>query len=367
MRRPLIFCALIAALAMAPTASFALCFPLLSATAPSTKETLTLSGCEVTIEPNRIADGAALVLKLDERHATIWRQALAPATGFGSDLLTATATAGGAGLGNGLPRGPLVYVHSARMIPGSSWLWDDKGGRLILRTNDTARVAPPSPASAPATLPCPDPKAGAFVFWRDIVEMAPGEVFAPIVYLTQNPHSFDRIPPGCVAGWSLSPDAPAMLAASGIGVGEVNSDARERLVFTIRATVAGRAVEGRVRVVDPVKQAIVGTWHQVLEAPCGGALQKPVDIIHELVFDGAQHFSLTWEPFGNHIDFAGTYTRDRETGALSLTPESGNLQLGTGTTGIAKINDAGQLEIHGWHPGSRVKGSPQLCDTVYEK
>ena len=311
-------------------------------------------------------DGAVLVLKLDEQKARAWRQAMAPGTDFGRGLLLADAIAKGAGLGNGLPRGPLIHAYSARLIPGISWLWDDTRGRLILQSRSMAETTLPS--NPAAFLPaCPDPKGAALVFWRNVVEMAPGEVFAPNVYITPHPHAFDPVPGRCIAGWSLTPDAPATLAVPGRGIGAVNRDAKDGSTFGIRAIVSGRPVEGRVRVVDPLKHPITGTWRQVLEVPCGGVPQKPAAVIHELRFDGAQRFSLAWQPFGNQIDVAGRYTLDPETGAFSLTLESGNLQLGTETTGVARINQAGQLEMRGWHPGNKVQGSPRLCETVYEK
>lgn len=95
--------------------------------------------------------------------------------------------------------------------------------------------------------------------------------------------------------------------------------------------------------------AIEGTWHEETPTACQKAAgDANAWGIGELKFTADGKFNVTWVPFETYVDYWGTYTYDRATGALTMTVESGNhVPTDAKLAGTARTDPDGKLQITG--------------------
>lgn len=220
-------------------------------------------------------------------------------------------------------------------------------------------------ASAPP--PCILPDAALLVSAGEY-ELRPGAVDTVRLLASAHPGAFAPLPEGCRAAWSLPEGGPASVDA-GSGVLRVRSDAEDGAAFPLLARVAGREVRTVVRVVDPARSPLVGTWAQVGRTPCGGGAGEaaPAEPIRELRFHRDGRFSVTWIPFESYTDYWGTYRHDAASGRLRLEVEGGNsVPAGLDLEGRAEVED-GVLRLREMSLGSRTPGAEPDCGLRFRR
>lgn len=117
----------------------------------------------------------------------------------------------------------------------------------------------------------------------------------------------------------------------------------------------------------PIESSLIETWEEVLQLPCDGSEPVvPVPAIQAVVFTRASEFFVDW-PSPVLYDYAGTFTYDETTGALSLVVEWGtNIPLDIDGDGTAAIVD-GQLVLQDmWLGTAPEPGTPIACGHVFE-
>ena len=220
-------------------------------------------------------------------------------------------------------------------------------------------------ASAPP--PCILPDAALLVAPGEY-ELRPGSVDTVRLLASARPGAFEPLPAGCRAAWSLPDGGPASVDA-GSGVLRVADDARDGAAFPLLARVAGREVRTVVRVVDPARSPLVGSWAQVGRTPCGaGAAESaPAEPILELRFHRDGRFSVTWIPFESYTDYWGTYSHDAGSGRLRLEVERGNhVPAELDLDGRAEVRD-GVLRLREMSLGSRTPGGEPACGMRFQR
>lgn len=214
-------------------------------------------------------------------------------------------------------------------------------------------------ASAPP--PCILPDAALLVAPGEY-ELRPGAVDTVRLLASTHPGAFAPLPDGCRAAWSLPDGGPAAVDAAS-GVLRVTADARDGAAFPLLARVAGREVRTVVRVVDPERSPLVGTWAQAGRTPCGaGAAESaPAEPIRELRFHRDGRFSVTWLPFESYTDYWGTYGYDAASGRLRLEVERGNfVPAELDLEGRAEV-EGGVLRLREMSLGDRTPGGEPAC------
>lgn len=343
----------------AATPASAGCVALLETMAPHDAPEMLLGDCDVQARlvegPGGTSpNGASVVLAVRGPALARWRAALGGEGALARAMLAAELRLDGRT--PTLPGGLLLSSHSARMVREAHWDWDSQAGEL--------RWSPATASTAAA--PCAAGDAGTPVLWIGTREVAPGGLIAAQPFYAVRPGVASPVAANCLAGWMLSPAAPAALQPA-LGLVVVAPDARDGTRFMLKATIAGRAVEGEVRVSDPALHPLAGRWHQTMEQVCGTpGLRVPARPIGELVFTAAGEFSLTWQPFEAYRDYWGAYRHDRQSGALSLDITGGNrMPTHRQAAGQARLNAEGALVITGLDPGDGA--TAPACTMVFKR
>jgi hypothetical protein len=222
-------------------------------------------------------------------------------------------------------------------------------------------AACPRGGAVAAPPPCILPDAALLVSPGEY-ELRPGAVDTVRLLASTHPGAFERLPDGCRAAWSLPDGGPASVDAAS-GVLRVEAGAADGAAFPLLARVAGREVRTVVRVVDPERSPLVGTWAQVGRTPCGaGAAESaPAEPIRELRFHRDGRFSVTWLPFESYTDYWGTYAHDAASGRLRLEVERGNyVPAELDLDGRAEVQ-SGVLRLREMSLGERTPGGEPAC------
>lgn len=226
----------------------------------------------------------------------------------------------------------------------------------------------PGPFSAANAPSCSPPDAPLLIAFGEY-EVAPGATDTLHVFSSTRPGAIDPLPDACRPVWTLSADAPATLAP-GSGVLRVSPDADDGARFTVSARVADRTASTVVRVVDPARSPLVGTWSQASETACAAphVESPPEKPIRELRFRRNGRFSVTWIPFESYTDYWGTYTYDPGSGILRLRIEESNfLPEGLDLEGRAEVVGGDVLHLSDLWLGSRTPGAEQTCGTAFHR
>ncbi|HEU0078076.1 MAG TPA: hypothetical protein VFQ76_10535 [Longimicrobiaceae bacterium] len=239
--------------------------------------------------------------------------------------------------------------------------------RALVPAARRARAACPRGGAVAAPPPCILPDAALLVTPGEY-EVAPGAVSTVQLLASTHPGAFAPLPGGCRPAWSLPDGGPASVDAAS-GVLRVAADAADGAAFPLLARVAGREVRTVVRVVDPARSPLVGTWAQVGRTPCGaGAAEAaPAEPIRELRFRRDGSFSVTWLPFESYTDYWGTYSHDAASGRLRLVVERGNyVPAELDLDGRAEVQ-GGVLRLREMSLGSRTPGAEPSCGLRFER
>jgi hypothetical protein len=128
--------------------------------------------------------------------------------------------------------------------------------------------------------------------------------------------------------WSIDPAGAATLDPKS---GKFTLSSKAVVGSTLKVigqlTHAGkkRTAEAEILVIDPRPQPWAGEWKEAERLPCPGAKANPdVPLIQEFVLGEDATFAVTWHPFERYKDYWGTYTVDRETGAIEFKVDGGN-------------------------------------------
>ncbi|HEX8274322.1 MAG TPA: hypothetical protein VF615_16920 [Longimicrobiaceae bacterium] len=218
------------------------------------------------------------------------------------------------------------------------------------------------PAAPP---PCTLPE-GALLVSPGEYELRPGTVDSVRLLVSRFPGAFESLPDGCRPAWSLPEGGPASVDARS-GVIRIAPDAPDGTAFPLLARVGGREVRTTVRVVDPARSPLVGTWAQTGETPCGAAEAAPAEPIRELQFRRDGTFGVTWMPFESYQDYWGAYTHDAASGRLKLMVQGGNfVPEELDLDGVAEIK-GGVLRLREMWLGSRTPGGAPRCGMRFER
>ncbi|MBF0325808.1 MAG: hypothetical protein HQL42_12165 [Alphaproteobacteria bacterium] len=322
---------------------------------------LTLSDCHVSAQFEGLGPTARVILRLKEPAAKAWRTVLAPkgklATALTGGKLVLRPNAGS------LPKAPLLPSHSAGNNSNHAWHWD--------ASSATLHIDPADPTLGTADARCPTPERGGPIFWLDTLEVAPGALITPSAYWTPRPGIYDPIAQACLTGWSLSEGARAVMHA-GLGLVITAPDAPEGAIFDISARVAGHSqhitVRGAVRVTDPARHPLAGTWSETQEKLCsGGDWRKSAEPIGELVFKANGAFTLARVPFESYFDYWGTYRHAPASGALTLNITGGNrIPSERSAKGRGRIMPSGELLLEGLPPWSAEAGGA-VCSRLFRR
>lgn len=219
------------------------------------------------------------------------------------------------------------------------------------------------PAAPP---PCTLPEGALMLSPSVEYELRPGAVDSLRLFVSRFPGAFEPLPDGCRPEWSLPEGGPASLDA-GSGTLRVEADAPDGTSFPLLARVGGREVRTVVRVVDPARSPLVGTWAQTGETPCGGAEAAPAEPIRELQFRRDGTFGVTWMPFESYRDYWGTYTHDAASGRLRLVVQGGNfVPADLDPEGVAEV-EGGVLRLRKMWLGSRNPTGAARCGLRFER
>lgn len=178
------------------------------------------------------------------------------------------------------------------------------------------------------------------------------------------PHS---LPESCRPLWSLSAGAPASISRAD-GVLQIAPDAPDGVVFRVSAELDDRTVETAVRVVDPLRNPLVGTWKQSAGTPCDSTMHVPPaeEGVRELIFRANGSFTVTWFPFESYTDYWGTYAYQGDSGGLSLQVTGGNHVPGNlDPEGIARFPAPRELELVDLSLGSRTGSAIAFCRATF--
>lgn len=122
-----------------------------------------------------------------------------------------------------------------------------------------------------------------------------------------------------VAGVSIQPWLPGALL-------EIAPDVPPGTIITVTADIENgrRVITQDFETYVPVESSIRETWEEVLQLPCDGREPfVPEPAIRTVAFTLAREFFVDWPSPDLYPDYAGTYTYDERTGALSLSVEWG--------------------------------------------
>lgn len=141
--------------------------------------------------------------------------------------------------------------------------------------------------------------------------------------------------------WSLQPGSTAATLDPRTGALTIAASAPIGTKLTVVAELTTRSekrrAEGRVLVIDPRPQPWAGLWTETSRLACaspgkaGGPDPTPADkapLIREFMLNEDGTFTVTWFPFERYKDYWGTYTVDRQTGAVTFTVTGGNHEPG---------------------------------------
>ena len=358
--RPLaLVLALLAACTIAPAARAA-CKELLRVETEEweAKPRLSLTNCDVTARFEGSGRNPRVMLQLREPAASAWRSALGPNGDLSSALLGAElAVKSHAG---SIPAALLLSSLSARGAAAHAWLWEASSAML--------RIAPVDPAAGIGGNRCPNEAHGVPMLWPRDLEVPPGALIAPSAFWTTRPGSYDRIAPSCLAGWSLSDRAPAVVHPA-LGLAIVAPDAPDGTVFELRAQLSGQpeGVEGRVRVTNPALHPLAGRWTETQEKLCDGAWRTPAQPIGELVFNADGTFTLVKVPFESYYDYWGTYRHTPHSGSLMLEITGGNkVPSSRMARGRAHLGPSDELLLEGLPPADALPSQP-ICARRFQR
>lgn len=230
---------------------------------------------------------------------------------------------------------------------------------LLAMASCAGNAVPPVPP------PCILPE-GALMVSPGEYELRPGTVDSVRLFVSRFPGAFEPLPEGCRPAWSLPEGGPASVDAR-TGVLRIAPDAPDGTAFPLLARVGDREVRTVVRVVDPARSPLVGTWTQTGETACGGAESAPAEPIRELQFRRDGTFGVTWMPFESYRDYWGTYTYDAASGRLRLVVQGGNfVPADLDPEGTAEL-EGGVLRLRDMWLGSRAPGGAPRCALRFER
>jgi hypothetical protein len=347
------------ALAAVPRAALAGCSELLRVEGEDREKLppLALSDCDVSAHFEGSGRTARVILRLKEPAASDWRAALDPKGEYATALLGGKLALRPAG---SLPKTPLLSSLSAENTAKHAWVWNASSAALHI-----------DPEEAAAAARCPTWSGGGPILWLDTLEVPPGTLIAPSAYWTTRPGSYDRIAPACLTGWGLSEGARAAMHA-GLGLVITAPDAPDGTTFEISARVAGQSrdvtVRGAVRVTDPDRHPLAGSWAEIQEKSCkGGAWRRPAEPIGELVFKADGAFTLVRVPFESYFDYWGTYRHASASGALTLKITGGNrIPSERSAKGRARIMPSGELLLEDLPPWDAEAGGA-VCSRLFRR
>jgi hypothetical protein len=196
------------------------------------------------------------------------------------------------------------------------------------------------------------------------LEMVPGERRVLELAMVRMPYTpSEPLPTGCRARWSLSAGAHGRIDRR--GTLRVARDARPGDQLVVNVAVGGRTVRQEVHVIDPRPNPIVGTWAQSGPARCAGGEDAPSGPVRELILRRDGRFSLTYMPFETYKDFWGTYTYDRNSGAIAIAPTGGNRDpAGLDLAGTALVAER-RLTLSDVWLGQPGQATPRTCTYVF--
>ncbi|WP_291079228.1 hypothetical protein [Hyphomonas sp.] len=209
---------------------------------------------------------------------------------------------------------------------------------------------------------CPDMGQKAYFFWMEPRSVEPGDAVALFPYWTDMPGGYNRLPPGCLGDLGVYPEGTAAFSRQedGLAIATIGPDVQAGTRLRLDGAYNGHGLTGLVEVFRAADNPLVGTWRQEgRDCVSGSAVQ-------ELVFTGGGDFSVTWTPFEVYKDYWGSYTFDAQTGAISLTVESGNqLPEDVMPSGIATVSD-GRLVFDGVSLGT-PRSAAEACHGAFTK
>jgi hypothetical protein len=217
--------------------------------------------------------------------------------------------------------------------------------------------APPQASNPGAADACAIPP-GANFYWPGPNEVAPGERVRLRPSWLRGPGS-DQLPQGCVR-WSIPP-AIGAISADGSAL-EVSPTAEDGAKATLSARLGTDSIPIQLRVVDPKKHPLFGTWRQQ-SANCPPHHGRPYDLVGELAFGGGGRFSMTWSPFESFVDYLGSYDYDPRSHRLKMAVDGGDTTpKHARLEGLAVRKANGALELRGISFGeSPMPAAPPSC------
>jgi hypothetical protein len=246
-----------------------------------------------------------------------------------------------------------------------------KLARLAPTMVAVAALAACRPAPADASKEClDDPEARIVIGDGHAIALRPGATVTLSVVCTQ--HRFIETPVSVPVTWALDPKGVGALDAK-TGALAVAASARPgtRAKVTAELRVRGKQqrLEGEVVVIDPAPQPWSGMWQESARLACdasgkAGSLDPtPADkapLMRELVLNEDGSFTATWFPFERYKDYWGTYTVDREKGAVTFTVTGGNSvpPPGADLTGTLRIEPGVGLVLADLYLGAPDGSSP---------
>jgi hypothetical protein len=238
--------------------------------------------------------------------------------------------------------------------------------RFLFTAIAAAALVPALGGRAAAQRGCGIPSDQHVVIAVEPLEMVPGERRVLELAMVRAPYTpSEPLPAACKARWSVSEGSHARV--DNRGRLHVTRHARPGEQLVVSVDVGGRKVRQEVHVIDPRPNPIAGTWAQSGPAQCAGAPDAAAEPVRELIIHRDGRFSSTFMPFETYKDYWGTYTYDRATGALAMSPTGGNRDpFGLDLAGTARVS-GGRLTLHGMWFGQPGAGTPRTCTYVFVK
>ena len=243
--------------------------------------------------------------------------------------------------------------------------------RLAQTMVAVAALAACRPAPAQVGSEClDDPEARIVIGDGHTIALRPGATATLHVVCTQ--HGFMESPVTVPVTWALEPKATGTLDAKS-GALAVAASARPgtRAKVTAELAVRGKRqrLQSEVVVIDPAPQPWSGTWEESARLACdangraAGPDPTPSDkapLMRELVLNEDGSFTVTWFPFERYKDYWGTYTVDRQTGAVTFAVTGGNSvpPPGADLTGTLRIEPGGALVLADLYLGAPSGSTP---------
>jgi hypothetical protein len=211
-----------------------------------------------------------------------------------------------------------------------------KIARLAATMVAIAALAACRPAPAQSGSEClDDPEARIVIGDGHPIALRPGATATLHVVCTQ--FGFMESPVSVPVTWTFETNKG--LGALDAKTGALALDAsarpgtRAKVIAELKVRGTRQRLQSEVVVIDPAPQPWTGMWQESARLACdgngkaGGPDSTPADkapLMRELVLKEDGSFTVTWFPFERYKDYWGTYTVDRESGAVTFTVTGGN-------------------------------------------